>query len=120
MKKEYFYYYKTTKLFEKKKMSLSDSITSLRTMLDTCENEIKSLESGRKASSARARKSLQNIKTASHSLRKDITTHTKALPTKSRSKKVVEVEPAEVVEPVVEPTEPKKRVSRSKKTMPQE
>ena len=100
-------------------MSLSDSITSLRTMLDTCENEIKSLESGRKASSARARKSLQNIKTASHSLRKDITTHTKALPTKSRSKKTVE--PAEVVEPAEPTPEPvKKRVTRPKKPMLQE
>ena len=100
-------------------MSLSDSITSLRTMLDTAENEIKSLELGRKASSARARKSLQNIKTASHVLRKEITAHTKSLPTKSRSKKV-EVEPAEVVEPA-EPTEPvKKRVSRSKKPTLQE
>ena len=97
-------------------MSLSTSITSLRTMLDTAENEIKSLELGRKASSARARKSLQNIKTASHVLRKEITAHTKSLPTKSRSKKAVE--PAEVVEP---PTpEPKKRVSRSKKIDPQE
>ena len=98
-------------------MSLSESITSLRTMLDTCENEIKSLESGRKASSARARKSLQNIKTASHSLRKEITAHTKSLPTKSRTKKV-EVEP-ESVQP--EPTpEPKKRISRPKKPMLQE
>ena len=101
-------------------MSLSESITSLRTMLDTCENEIKSLELGRKASSARARKSLQNIKTASHSLRKEITAHTKSLPVKSRSKKV-EVEP----EPVVEPAEPtpepvKKRVTRPKKPMLQE
>ena len=99
-------------------MSLSESITSLRTMLDTCENEIKSLESGRKASSARARKSLQNIKTASHVLRKEITAHTKSLPTKSRTKKTVEPEP-EPVQP--EPTpEPKKRISRPKKIDPQE
>jgi len=99
-------------------MSLSDSITSLRTMLDTCENEIKSLESGRKASSARARKSLQNIKTASHSLRKEITAHTKNLPTKSRTKKV-EVEPVfEPAEPTPEPV--KKRVTRPKKPMLQE
>ena len=83
-------------------MSLSTSITSLRTMLDTAETEIKSLEMGRKASSARARKSLQNIKTASHVLRKEITAHTKSLPTKSRSKKTVE--PVAQIEPVVEPT----------------
>ena len=71
-------------------------------MLDTAETEIKSLEMGRKASSARARKSLQNIKTASHVLRKEITAHTKSLPTKSRSKKTVE--PVAQIEPVVEPT----------------
>ena len=99
-------------------MSLSESIMSLRTMLDTAENEIKSLELGRKASSARARKSLQNIKTLSHSLRKEITAHTKSLPTKSRTKKV-EVEPAEVVEPPT-PKPVKKRITRPKKIDPQE
>ena len=103
-------------------MSLSDSITSLRTMLDTAENEIKSLELGRKASSARARKSLQNIKTASHVLRKEITAHTKSLPTKSRSKKV-EIEPVAQIELVVEPPTPKpvkKKVTRPRKIDPQE
>ena len=99
-------------------MSLSESITSLRTMLDTAESEIKSLELGWKASSARARKSLQHIKMTAHSLRKEITTHTKNLPTKSRTKKTVE--PVEVVEAVVEPTEPKKRVTRPKKIVLQE
>jgi hypothetical protein len=91
-------------------MSLTDSITSLRTMLDTCETEIKSLEGGRKASSARARKSLQTIKTSCHGLRKQITDHTKALPTKPRAKKeivcpthaAVEAE----IEPEPEPVEP--------------
>ena len=99
-------------------MSLSTSITSLRTMLDTAENEIKSLELGRKASSARARKSLQNIKMTSHSLRKQITAHTKSLPTKPRSKKVVEPEPVveAVVEQVVEPVKKVKK-SRSKKVV---
>ena len=98
-------------------MSLSESITSLRTMLDTCENEIKSLESGRKASSARARKSLQNIKTASHSLRKQITAHTKSLPTKSRTKKTVEPVVEAVVEQVVEPVVEPVKKSRSKKVV---
>jgi hypothetical protein len=65
-------------------MSLSQSITSLRTLLDIADKEIKSLESGRKASAARARKSLQNIKISCHTLRKDITLFTKELPTKTR------------------------------------
>jgi len=98
-------------------MSLSESITSLRTMLDTCENEIKSLELGRKASSARARKSLQNIKTASHSLRKQITAHTKSLPTKSRTKKTVEPVVEAVVEQVVEPVVEPVKKSRPKKVV---
>ena len=49
-------------------MSLQEQIN---TMLDTAKSEIHSLEGGRKASSARARKSLQQIKT--HSLKKGIT-----------------------------------------------
>jgi hypothetical protein len=74
-------------------MSLSESITSLRTMLDSCASEVKLLENGRKSSSARARKSLQNIKSSCHGLRKQITDHTKALPTKTRVKK--DITPAE-------------------------
>jgi hypothetical protein len=90
-------------------------------MLDTCESEVKSLETNsRKASSARARKSLQNIKTSCHGLRKDITEYTKALPTKSRAKKeiiaAVEAEPVED-EPVEdEPETPKPKKTRKPKT----
>ena len=98
-------------------MSLSESITSLRTMLDTCENEIKSLESGRKASSARARKSLQDIKTSCHSLRKEITEYTRNLPIKSRVKKVVEPVVEAVVEQVVEPVVEPVKKSRPKKVV---
>ena len=82
-------------------------------------------EGGRKASSARARKSLQNIKTSCHNNRKQVTEHTKALPTKTRKKpEPVEPEP-EPVEPVpvvpepepVEQVKPKKtRKTRAKKT----
>jgi hypothetical protein len=97
-------------------MSLSQTITSLRTLLDNAESEIKSLEGGRKASSSRARLSLQKIKANCHSLRKDITVHTKNLPTKSRAKKVVEavVEP---VEDVVEEPVKKTRKPRAKKAV---
>jgi hypothetical protein len=97
-------------------MSLSQTITSLRTLLDTAETEIKSLEGGRKASSSRARLSLQKIKQNCHMLRKDITTHTKALPTKSRAAKKVESEPVEA-EPVEEPVAKKVRKPRAKKNV---
>ena len=70
-------------------MSLSESITSLRTILDTADKEVKALEGGKKASSARARKSLQTMKTNCHSLRKNIMTHRKGLAVKPRTKKVV-------------------------------
>ena len=66
-------------------MSLTDKIHEIRLQLDTAEKEIESLTSGRKASAARSRKSLQLIKSLSHSLRKEIVNFTKALPTKRRS-----------------------------------
>lgn len=99
-------------------MSLSESIISLRNMIDSAESEIKSLLGGRKASAARARKSLQDIKTSCHSLRKEITEYTQNLPIKSRVKKVVEPEPVveAVVEQVVEPVKKVKK-SRSKKVV---
>ena len=101
-------------------MNLSENITSLRTMLDTAENEIKSLEGGRKASSARARLSLQQIKKSCHTMRRDITTHTKSLPTKTRAKKEPVAEPVAEPEPEPEP-EPeakKTRKPRAKKVKP--
>jgi hypothetical protein len=70
-------------------MSLTENITSLRTMLDSAEAEILSLSGGKKAAGPRARRSLQNIKSASHSLRKSITDHTKGMVTKPRVKKEI-------------------------------
>jgi len=102
-------------------MSLSESITSIRTMLDNAEKEVKCLESGKKASSARARKSLQNIKSNCHSLRKSVTTHTKNMETKPRAKKTntvapsstaVEsgnIEPEPIENPFTEPVKPKRQ-----------
>ena len=100
-------------------MNLSESICGLRSMLDNAETEIKSLEAGRKASSARARKSLQNIKNSCHNLRKAVTIHTKALPTKTRVKKVepeLEPEPVEPEPVVVEPVVPEVKPVKPKKT----
>lgn len=81
---------------------LEKQIVELRLHLDSAELEVKSLRNGKKASSTRIRKSLQNIKTGSHAMRKNVMEYTKALPTKTRAKKVVEEKP---VEPVVEKTE---------------
>lgn len=93
-------------------MSLSEQVLLMRQSLDECERELKSLEGGRKASAPRARKSLQNLKTSSHSLRKQIVEHTKSLPIKSRTKKVKIVEPTP--EPVEEPEQEDKKASTKK------
>ena len=99
-------------------MNLSQSISEMKMLVQQAEVEVNLLQSGRNASSARARKSLQQIKTQAHSLRKAITEHSKALPTKPRAKKVVIVveEPAVPVEvaPVEEPVKEKKRVKKTK------
>ena len=83
-------------------------INEIRMQLDTAEREIASLEGGRKASAARARKALQIIKGLSHALRKQVVEYSKGLPTKKRS--------GEAAEPI-EPTEPiaPKRKRASKK-----
>ena len=99
--------------------SLSEQILLMRQSLDDTERELKSLESGKKASAPRARKSLQSLKQSSHALRKQITDSVKSMPTKKRVKKEpvqvldarmsqVEAEP----EPEPEPVEPVKKVSR--------
>ena len=69
-------------------MSLSEKISVLKGMLDTAEKEIKALDSGRKAAAPRSRKLLQQIKTSSHELRKEITQKVKDLPVKKKVKGV--------------------------------
>ena len=77
-------------------MSLKEKVNEIRLQLDSTERELASLEGGRKASAARARKSLQLIKSLSHTLRKQIVDYTKALPTKRRTP--IEVAAPEVIE----------------------
>jgi hypothetical protein len=96
----------------------------MKTMLEQAEAEVKNLEGGRKASSAKARKSLQSIKTASHSLRKAISEHSNALPVKPRVKKVVtlveptpEPEAESIPEPEPEPVKAKPKPRASKKAV---
>ena len=83
-------------------MSLTEEFYTLKNNIDLLEKEIQQLSGGRKASASRSRKCLQNIKKQSFNMRKSITTHVKALPTKSRTKKVVlEVPNTKPVEPEV-------------------
>jgi small-conductance mechanosensitive channel len=98
-------------------MSLSESIVAMRNMLQQAEAEIKNLEGGRKASSAKARKQLQSIKMASHSLRKAISEHSNSLPTKPRVKKTVTIaEPVEAESiPEPEPVKATKSKPRASK-----
>jgi hypothetical protein len=91
-------------------MSLKEKVNEIRLQLDTTDRELASLEGGRKASAARARKSLQLIKSLSHTLRKQIVDYTKALPTKRRSPEVVVEAPVEVPEVAVVP---KKRKAKA-------
>ena len=78
--------------------TLSEQLAVLKSNLDLCEKHVKSLEGGRKSSSAKSRSLLMKIKQDSHIMRKDIMTHCKALPVKSRSKKAEAVAEAEAVE----------------------
>ena len=87
-------------------------INEIRMQLDTAEREITSLEGGRKASAARARKALQIIKGLSHALRKQVVEDSKNLPTKKRG----EAEPTEPTE-VAEPIAPKRKRASKKEVI---
>ncbi len=85
-------------------------ISEIRMQLETAEREIASLENGRKASAARARKALQIIKGLSHTLRKQVVEYSKGLPTKKRETTEAPTEPTEPTEPETKPK--RKRVSK--------
>ena len=101
-------------------MSLTENYYVLKSNIDALESEIKQLQNGRKASASRSRKCLQNIKNQSFNMRKNITTHVKALPTKKRVPKVAE-KPVEPVEPEksVEAVEPPSDLTKSDKVEPE-
>ena len=88
-------------------------ISEIRMQLEVAEKEIVSLEGGRKASAARARKALQIIKGLSHALRKQVVEYSRSLPVKKRAG--VEVEVAEVPEVAIEPIVPKAPRKRKEK-----
>jgi hypothetical protein len=92
--------------------TLTENLANLKIHMETTEKELASLVAGRKASSARARKALQNLKALAHTMRKQIVEHMKSLPVKSKPKKV-----AEVVGPVEpEEAEAPKKKKRVRKT----
>ena len=76
-------------------MSLQDQLASLKSNLEIAERELNLLNSGRKSSAPRLRKSLMDLKKSSHAMRASTTLYAKELPTKTRTKKVVEVVPVE-------------------------
>jgi hypothetical protein len=96
-------------------MSLSAKLAIMKANLEDCEKHIKSLESGRKSSSAKSRSMLMKIKQDSHTLRKEIIMQCKSLPVKSRAKKVAKVAEEEPNEPE-EVAEVEKKVPKKKRT----
>ena len=94
--------------------NLTENLANLKIHMDTTEKELASLVAVRKASSARARKSLQNLKALAHTMRKQIVEHVRTMPVKSKSKKVAEVVG---VEPAPEEAvKAPKKTKRSRKT----
>ena len=89
-------------------------VNEIKMQLEIAEKEIASLEGGRKASAARARKCLQIIKGLSHTLRKQIVEYSKGLPIKKRSEPTEATEPTVPIEPT-EPTVSKPKSPRKKK-----
>ena len=81
-------------------------ISEIKMQLEVAEKEIASLEGGRKASAARARKALQIIKGLSHTMRKQIVEYSKGLPTKKRAGDEVAAESI-VAEVPITPKAPK-------------
>lgn len=94
-------------------MDLENQINELKTHLACCEKEYLSLKAGRKASAPRLRKSLQELKKNSHSMRALTTEFVKTLPTKSKAKEKKTEEPAPEPVEAKEPVK-KKRINLKK------
>ena len=89
-------------------------INEIKMQLEIAEKEIASLENGRKASAARARKALQIIKGLSHTLRKQIVEFSKGLPIKKRGEPEVPEVPTEPEMPAKPITPKRKRATKKK------
>ena len=102
-------------------MSLSEQLASLKSHIAECENELKSLESGRKSSAPRLRKQLMNIKTKSHGMRGSTMEYLKSLPTKTKEPKKETEEPkkAEILPPPKLEREQTAKPKRTRKSKPE-
>jgi hypothetical protein len=89
--------------------TLSEQIAVLRANLEETEKHVKSLESGRKSASAKARSNLMKLKSQSHQLRKSVMEHTKSLPVKTRTKLAEIVTGVETPEAIVKPKRIRKK-----------
>lgn len=105
-------------------MSLTDQLQQIKASINEAERELLSLSSGRKVSSSRVRKHLQQVKAQSQQLRKSVIAHTKEMPTKKRPVKAVpepeEIPKLELVEPAPQvdvPKPTKKRIAKFKKSI---
>ena len=87
-------------------------INEIKMQLEIAEKEIASLEGGRKASAARARKALQISEGLSHTLRKQIVEYSRSLPVKKRETIEPPTEATEATEPTV-PTVPKPKAPKA-------
>ena len=66
--------------------NLTQQFAELQSLVHQAQTELQSLQNGKKASAPRIRASLQKIKTVAQSMRGEVMTFTKDLPTKSRTK----------------------------------
>ncbi len=97
--------------------NLNEQMNALKAHMDTAEKELASLHGGKKASAARARKALGQIKTLCHLMRKEVVAHVKTLPIKSKSKKATAPEEPEP-EPEPEPPAKGSKKRKTKKELP--
>ena len=93
--------------------NLTEQMSALRTYMDTAEKELASLHACKKASSARARKALGQIKNLCHLMRKGVIEHVKTMPVKSK-KATKQEEP----EPAPEPPAKENKKRKTKKELP--
>jgi hypothetical protein len=94
--------------------NLTEQMNTLRTYMDTAEKELASLHGGKKASSARTRKALGQIKNLCHLMRKEVVAHVKTMPVKKKATATME-EPAP---PEPEPPAKEIKKRKTKKELP--
>ena len=95
--------------------NLNEQMNALKAHMDTAEKELASLQGGKKASAARARKALGQIKTLCHLMRKEVVAHVKTMPVKSKKATALVPEP---VPPEPEPPAKESKKRKTKKELP--